>query len=467
MLEQETDLTIQLIQKLENKIELLEEIRSNLLSSGTTIPIGNTWKSWLEPQDSLPNLFHLTTSVTLSSNIKDYDFLTHRIWKLPSLVLCTKDGKILVYTAEGIMFKEFQTDHEILYCTCSTGLEELVIGSVDSQYLYVYSISLNTTQSSIVSMITKIKLFDDENIVPCSLVYYVRVGRRMWVVGDSKSGISIFNHDGELIDRTNIHFGPILTIVTSGQQLVVSGKRRIGVFNTAAMEFTTLCNEMVSDIHSISLDNTPAIVFVSMENGEIIVLDTRYSVNNGPAYCKAVYRLVGKFPGYLASIHGSLLLWNTGELVIFNTTFLEVDATAMPKYYSLPMKNSYLAKSYRGGGNNIVALSSNDEIRLYNVLSAETQVSQAGSSIYDLGSFGWMIILALVIIIVVYKAKNRKSLKELEVEELEKSLQGLNFSIDGTSKISEDILSRFNIADEGINQLRGFERFAKKNNDSD
>jgi hypothetical protein len=39
MLEQETDLTTQLIQKLENKIEMLEETRANLLSSGTTIPV--------------------------------------------------------------------------------------------------------------------------------------------------------------------------------------------------------------------------------------------------------------------------------------------------------------------------------------------------------------------------------------------------------------------------------------------
>jgi hypothetical protein len=39
MLEQEADLTIQLIQKLENKIEKLEEIRANLLSSETAIPV--------------------------------------------------------------------------------------------------------------------------------------------------------------------------------------------------------------------------------------------------------------------------------------------------------------------------------------------------------------------------------------------------------------------------------------------
>lgn len=39
MLEQETDLTTQLIQKLENKIEMLEATRVNILSSGTKIPV--------------------------------------------------------------------------------------------------------------------------------------------------------------------------------------------------------------------------------------------------------------------------------------------------------------------------------------------------------------------------------------------------------------------------------------------
>ncbi|OMJ71877.1 hypothetical protein SteCoe_29791 [Stentor coeruleus] len=467
MLEQEADITIELIQKLENKIEKLEEIRANLLSSGTTIPIGDTWKSWLEPQDSLPNRFRLTTSVTLSSNIIDFDFLAYRIWNLPSLALCTKDGKILIYTSGGTLFKEFQTGHEILYCSCSTASDELVIGSVDNQYLRIHSISLNTTQSNLVSMIADVKLFNTEDVVPRSLTHYIRVGKKMWIVGDSKGDITVFNHDGELIDRTNTNFGPIHTIAVSGQQLVVSGKRRIGVFNSATMEFTTLCNEVVSDIYSITLDNTPAIVFVSMENGEIIVLDTRYSVNNGPAYCKAVYRLVGKFPGHLASIQGNLLLWNTGKLVAFNTTFLEVDATVMPQYYSLPMKISHLIKSYQKNNNNVVALSSNDEIRLYNIRPPETQINQVASSNFDLGSFRWVIVLVLVIIIIVYKSKGRKSRKELEVEQLERSLEELQSSMESTSKISEELTSRFKTVEESTNQLRGFERFAKKNNDSD
>ncbi|OMJ82852.1 hypothetical protein SteCoe_16319 [Stentor coeruleus] len=468
MLEQETDLTIELIKKLENKIEKLEEIRSNLLSSGTSIPIGDTWKSWLEPQDSLPNRFHLSTSVALSSNIVDFDFLAHRIWKIPSLAICTKDGRILVYTAEGILFKEIQTGNEILYCSCSTSSEELIIGSVDTQYLHVHSISLNTTQINTISIITEKKLFDTDEVIPCSLNYYVRVGKKMWIIGDSKGGITVFSHDGEFIDRVNTNIGPILTIATLGQQLIVSGKKRIGVFNTASMEFTTLCYEMVSDIYSIALDNTPAIVFVSMENGEVIVLDTRYSINNGPAYCKAVYRLVGKFPGHLASIQGNLLLWNTGNIIAFNTTFLEIDATVMPQYYSLPMKISHLAKSYRGNSNNIVALSSNDEIRLYNIQSPEIRTIQASSSSnFDLGAFRWVIVLVIIVIFVVYKAKNRKTRKELEVEQLEKSLEELQASMESTSKISEDLTSRFKTVEESTKQLRGFERFAKKNSDSD
>lgn len=64
----------------------------------------------------------------------------------------------------------------------------------------------------------------------------------MWIVGDSK-GYNSFYHDGELIDRTNTNIWPILTIVSSSQQLVAIGKQRIGVFNTAYIEFTVLLNE--------------------------------------------------------------------------------------------------------------------------------------------------------------------------------------------------------------------------------
>lgn len=48
-------------------------------------------------------------------------------------------------------------------------------------------------------MIVNIKLFDNDER---SLTYYIRIGKKMWIVGDSK-GYNSFYHDGELIDRTN------------------------------------------------------------------------------------------------------------------------------------------------------------------------------------------------------------------------------------------------------------------------
>lgn len=44
----------------------------------------------------------------------------------------------------------------------------------------------------------------------------------------------------------------------------------------------------ITYIYSIALDITPSVVFVSMENREVTVLDTRYSINNAPAYCSGV-----------------------------------------------------------------------------------------------------------------------------------------------------------------------------------
>lgn len=61
----------------------------------------------------------------------------------------------------------------------------------------------------------------------------------------------------------------------------------------------------------------------------------------------------------------------------------------------------------------------------------------------------------------VYKIK-KKSRKQLELEQLEKSLEELQALMDSTSKISEEFASRFKTVEESKNQLRGLERFAKE-----
>lgn len=44
-------------------------------------------------------------------------------------------------------------------------------------------------------MIVNIKLFDNDER---SLTYYIRIGKKMWIVGDSK-GYNSFYHDGSLL----------------------------------------------------------------------------------------------------------------------------------------------------------------------------------------------------------------------------------------------------------------------------
>lgn len=397
----------------------------------------------MEPEDSLPNRFTLQSSVKISSGLSDFDFLPYKLWKTPGLVLCRTDGKIQIYSPNGDLFKEFDSGHSILSCASVYSPEELIIGSIDSTYLRVHSIQYNITANYPVTLIVDSLMFNNTSAVPTAFTQYSRLGKKLWVVGDSLGEISVFFQDGELQGRANGKVGPISHIDRYGQSLIYSGKRKIAVFNTGNLEVGTVCEDTIADINAISLDIQPAIVFAALDNGDIMVYDTRFSVSNGPASCKAVYRLVAKNTGNLASVKGHLLVWGDGVLTAFNTSFLETEANSMGQSYSLPVKTSQNIKSYKNNKFNSVFLASHDEIRIYEVAIPVGSIPTSSSSSFDFGYLRIILIILAVIFIVFWKTKGRKSKRELEVEKLEESLEELQKSMESTSKISEDLTSRF------------------------
>lgn len=85
-----------------------------------------------------------------------------------------------------------------------------------------------------------------------------------------------------------------------------------------------MCEGSTSKINSILIDQTRSsnIVYGSMDNGDIIVYDTRH----GDARCKAVAKFRGKATnGALGVVRGRLINWDGEQMTIFNTTFLDTN----------------------------------------------------------------------------------------------------------------------------------------------
>ena len=332
-----------------------------------------------------------------------------------------------------------------------------MIGSIDSTYLRVHSIQLNATSDNPVSLLTDALLFENHEASPTCFAHYTRLNKKMWIVGDSSGSISVFFQDGELQGRAAGKVGPILFIDKYGQQLMYAGKNRISVFNTGTLEAGIMCEATLHEIQGISMDIAPAIAFAALANGDILVYDTRYSVNNGPASCRPVYRLVGKGPGQIASIKGHLLLWGQGVLTAFNTSFLEADTNSLPQYYSLPLSDSLFIKSYKNNNLNSVFIASSQGVGIYEVALPVVIApsSTAGFAGIDMGYLRIVVIVVVVIFVVVWKSKGRKTKRDLEVERLEESLQELQKSMENTSKISEDLTKRFKSVEETTKHLSG------------
>lgn len=355
------------------------------------------------------------------------------------------------------LLTEFNAGFETQYCACSYAGDEILIGSVDNENFKVHKVVFNETEKFPVEELVNRKLFSEDGVVTTAFTQYSRMGKKFWIVGDSSGFLSVFAIDGELIGKVNGKAGQIEQIVKMGQQLIFSGKRKISVFNTGNLEVSSTC-ETVADIFKVVIDQAPSIIQASLVTGEIITYDTRFSISNGPAFCKAIYRNVARLPGNLASIKGNLILWAGNSLVSFNTTYLEFDSTTVPEYYTLPNRYSRSIKSYSVNEGSLLMLSGIDEIRVYLVQNPDFIPVSTQSTSFDMGYLRIVAIVIIVVFFVLWKTKNRKTKKDLEVEKLERSLEELQRSMESTTKMSEELTSRFKNVEETSKHLGGLNR---------
>jgi hypothetical protein len=90
---------------------------------------------------------------------------------------CSASGKIFVYGPDGFLFKEFDSDHNLIFCSSLYSSDEIVIGSIDKKYLRIHSLSSNATEP--VSLLSDSVLFEDSSIVPTAFTQYTRLGKKM------------------------------------------------------------------------------------------------------------------------------------------------------------------------------------------------------------------------------------------------------------------------------------------------
>lgn len=435
LLKDERGKVARLRELLREKQELLGEMERELSRRGVEIP-----ENFTSEPDSFTPYFKFKASVQVPGNIQCFDFTEES-----SLVVFTTKGELNVFDARGkLVFSTELGIKDIPYCSAFASTDRILIAYLHSNHITVSSLILN--QESLNPIYTQIHsgaLFNGTTgPLPTAFTDYVRMGKKYWVVGDSQGGISLYSDTGEFKDRGLTGLSTITSLDRVSQQLIFAGDKTTGVYNLGAMEIYLRCEDSLSPMYSSVLDYSTTIIYGGLENGDIIVYDTKYSINNSPVTCKPIARLVNRYTSkhsLLATSEHFLLSWNGEIFTAFNNSCLEGGMAVPPYHYTVKdlvkSPKSSLRSFKTTQANSIIGISAGNSLMIFELLSSTMKtapLAAPGDSEFGI-DFGYIRIAAIIIgifVVVFYRMKNKKSPAQTEVEKLERSLEDLQHSVD-------------------------------------
>ena len=121
---------------------------------------------------------------------------------------------------------------------------------------------------------------------PTSLLFYVKTGKKYWVIGDQEGIINMHLLNGTYFKETPTNLGEIKTLERFGQTLVFSTVSSVGVLSPTSLEVASLCHNL-GKVHDICIDTMSSSSYVyALTNERILALDTKHQQNN-ENFCKS------------------------------------------------------------------------------------------------------------------------------------------------------------------------------------
>lgn len=480
ILKTEQENAARLSELLQKKLELLTQLESDLLERGVEIPENLT--SAFSPDDFTP-YFKFKAHIRVPRNIQCLD-LAATGESGNSVIMFTEEGTLHIFEVSGkLVLRTELGATDISHCSTLTTTDQVLISYIHSNRITVGSLILNpeSINNPIYTQIHSEWLFNGTSgLTPTAFTNYMRMGKKYWIVGDSQGGISLYSETGEFRERGLTGLSSISSLDRVSQQLIFSGDKTTGIYNLGSMEVYAQCENSVSPIYISVLDYSSTVIYGGLENGDIIVYDTKYSVNNSPVTCKPIARLVNHRTdkhSLLATSKHFLLSWDGEVFTAFSNSYLKVRAAAPPYHYTvkdLGEAGKPSLKSLKTSqGNSIVGVSSGNSLMVFELLSSAIKKSPlAAQENSGLGiDFGYIRVAAIIIgvlVVVFYRMKNRKSRALTEVEKLERSLEGLQHSVNKSSKMTGSVQKRMHrIEEETTKTVRFAEDPEKSQHSSD
>ena len=171
--------------------------------------------------------------------------------------VCKKNGILELYTLANELIYRHSLDHLPLYCAVSQSTDEIRFASISHSEIRVYKLITpavnklpdyfglqNSNYNFTIISEGSDNLFTETSALPTAFLYYTRLGKKHWIVGDDQGGISLYHINGKLISRGLASEDSIMSLDRLGQQLVFGSKYNVGIFNLASLETHTLCEKV-------------------------------------------------------------------------------------------------------------------------------------------------------------------------------------------------------------------------------
>lgn len=287
------------ILQLEDSLRLFSLARAKLQTASQMTEL-SPLSAPVNPEDWLLNKVIPRGLISLSKSAISVQFLTLKpigqyrdVVNSQNIVLVVSysDGTLEVLQTNGHLLCSYDLKYPAKLIATTTNYDEVKIAVVSpSQTLEIFELFMEKKKndSELGAMQFELRLVSNDEIVangPTALIYYVKTGKKYWVLGDSAGVLSMHLMNGTLFKQTEIGFGGINSLERFGQTLVFSTHMSVGVIHPVTLELQQMCGGLI-EVHDICIDtmSSSALVY-ALSDEKLVMLDTKHQEGN-ESICK-------------------------------------------------------------------------------------------------------------------------------------------------------------------------------------
>ena len=286
------------IQSIQSELKLLTKARELLQSKESSDLL--TLLPYTDPSYSLSK-FVPKSLITNDSPVGSFQFITLK--PMPGILHPSNIGLLIGYMngivelreITGNLLFKLQTPFKISYIACTNSFDDIKFAFLSEKSIEIYNIIIEKLVKPVVIEnfgIQTTKVFvnfvkeTEVNVgeLGTSLMFYVKGGKKSWVVGDEKGNLVFFDFNGKKESFSFLNIGAVESLDRVGPQIVVSSNLTIGILNVNTLELQQLCP--FGGKNAIFDANNVASIVYAVSNEDVAVFDTRV-VENDKFVCKS------------------------------------------------------------------------------------------------------------------------------------------------------------------------------------